>query len=98
MSKAENRFMQNITSLPAQIIPSVHKVVCWVITFLVLVVAAGLYFTPWIQTAHGSGAADSRPHPPERTTALPMSESDGRVARNQGFWNTSAQSGQLPDH
>ena len=59
MSKAENRFMQNITSLPAQIIPSVHKVVCWVITFLVLVVAAGLYFTPWIQTAHGSGAVDS---------------------------------------
>ena len=42
MSKAENRFMQNITSLPAQIIPSVHKVVCWVIAFLVLVVAAGL--------------------------------------------------------
>ena len=59
MSKAENRFMQNITSLPAQIIPSVHKVVCWVIAFLVLVVAAGLYFTPWIQTAHGSGAIDS---------------------------------------
>lgn len=69
MSKVENRFMQNITSLPAQIIPSVHKVVCWMVGFLVVAIAAGLYFTPWIQTAYGSGAVDSR-DPVDRMQAI----------------------------
>ncbi|NVK55463.1 MAG: HlyD family efflux transporter periplasmic adaptor subunit [Alteromonadaceae bacterium] len=59
MSNAEDRFMQNITSLPAQIIPSVHKVVCWSIAFMITLVVAGLWFTPWIQTAFGSGTVDS---------------------------------------
>lgn len=69
MTRAENRFIHNITSLPEQVIPSVHKVICWVIGFLVVAGIATLYLTPWIQTAHGSGEVDSL-DPEDRMQAI----------------------------
>jgi hypothetical protein len=69
MNKTESRFMKKIVSLPAQYIPNVHKVVCMLIGFLVTVVAATLWFTPWVQTAYGTGNVDSL-NPLDRMQAI----------------------------
>ena len=59
MNSAEKRFLYNVTSLSTLVIPKLHRVVCGLIVFMVLAAGLILYFTPWIQTAYGTGAVDS---------------------------------------
>lgn len=59
MNNAERRFLDNMKSLPALRVPKLHKVVCGILVFLIIVSGFTLYFTPWIQTAYGTGMVDS---------------------------------------
>ena len=58
MNSAE-RFLQNIVSVSEQSMPRAHKVVTGLIIGALLIAAAVLWFTPWIQTAFGQGSVDS---------------------------------------
>ncbi|MFT2089920.1 HlyD family secretion protein [Paraglaciecola sp. 2405UD69-4] len=69
MNSAEKRFLYNVTSLSKLAIPKLHKVVCGLIVFLVLAAGLILYFTPWMQTAYGTGVVDSL-DPLDRTQAI----------------------------
>ena len=69
MNHAERRFLDNITSLPSLKVPKLHRVITGVIIFLVLAAGLTLYFTPWIQTAYGTGMVDSL-DPKDRTQPI----------------------------
>ncbi len=69
MNHAERRFLDNITSLPSLKVPKLHRVITGVIIFLVLAAGLILYFTPWIQTAYGTGMVDSL-DPKDRTQPI----------------------------
>ena len=69
MNSAEKRFLYNVTSLSTLVIPKLHRVVCGLIVFMVLAAGLILYFTPWIQTAYGTGAVDSL-DPKDRIQAI----------------------------
>lgn len=59
MNNTESRFLDSMKSLPAMRVPKPHKVVCGIIGFLIIASCLILYFTPWIQTAYGTGMVDS---------------------------------------
>ncbi|NDV91675.1 HlyD family efflux transporter periplasmic adaptor subunit [Alteromonas sp. 345S023] len=69
MNSAEKRFLYNVSSLTRVTIPKLHRVICGLIVFLVITAAAVLYFTPWMQTAYGTGAVDTL-DPKNRTQAI----------------------------
>lgn len=69
MNNAERRFLDNIETLPSLSVPKLHRVVSGIIIFLVLSAGLVLYFTPWIQTAYGTGMVDSL-DPKDRTQPI----------------------------
>lgn len=69
MNNAERRFLDNIDTLPALKVPKFHRVVGGLILFLVIASGLILYFTPWIQTAYGTGMVDSL-DPKDRTQPI----------------------------
>lgn len=69
MNNAERRFLDNIETLPSLRVPKLHRVVSGIIIFLVLSAGLVLYFTPWIQTAYGTGMVDSL-DPKDRTQPI----------------------------
>ena len=69
MNNAERRFLDNITSLPSLNVPKLHRAITGIIIFLVLAAGLILYFTPWIQTAYGTGMVDSL-DPKDRTQPI----------------------------
>ncbi|GGW82176.1 efflux RND transporter periplasmic adaptor subunit [Alteromonas halophila] len=64
-----SRYLGNITTLDRLRIPKLHRVVCSIIAILLVATAAVLWFTPWTQTAFGTGTVDSL-NPFERTQAI----------------------------
>ncbi|BFT31573.1 HlyD family efflux transporter periplasmic adaptor subunit [Alteromonas sp. D210916BOD_24] len=69
MKNAERRFLDNIDSLTTLSVPKLHRVLSGIILFLVIAAAVILYFTPWVQTAYGTGMVDSL-DPKDRTQPI----------------------------
>ncbi|GEA09552.1 RND transporter [Alteromonas sp. KUL42] len=69
MNNAERRFLDNIDTLPALKVPKFHRVITGIIIFLVVAACLVLYYTPWIQTAYGTGMVDSL-DPKDRTQPI----------------------------
>ena len=59
MSLAREDFMSSMTTLNRLKVPKVYKTIMWLIVVFVLGGAALLIFTPWIQTAYGTGSVNS---------------------------------------
>lgn len=77
MNRLESRYLSHITALSSQRILALHWIICWVISFLIAVAVATLWFTPWIQTAYGTGNVDSL-DPIDRMQAI-SALADGQV-------------------
>lgn len=69
MNNAERRFLDNIDTLSLLGVPKLHRVISGIILFLVIAAGLILYFTPWIQTAYGTGMVDSL-DPKDRTQPI----------------------------
>lgn len=69
MSNIEQRYLKSMTTLSRLEIPRLHRVVCSIIGILLIAGSAVLWFTPWTQTAFGTGMVDSL-NPFERTQAI----------------------------
>jgi multidrug efflux pump subunit AcrA (membrane-fusion protein) len=69
MNSAEKRFLDNVSSLSSLHIPKLHKVVCGLVLAMVVCASLILWFTPWMQTAYGTGMVDSL-DPVDRTQAI----------------------------
>lgn len=59
MSLAKEDFMRSMETLAQLRVPSTHKTIIWLIFSIVFVSILVLTFTPWIQTAYGSGTVNS---------------------------------------
>ncbi len=55
MSNDQHLFMNKMSTLQAQQVPTWYKKVAWSLFLIVFVAAAILYFAPWQQTAYGTG-------------------------------------------
>ena len=69
MNSAEKRFLDNVSSLSSLHVPKLHKVVCGLVLAMVVCASLILWFTPWMQTAYGTGMVDSL-DPVDRTQAI----------------------------
>ncbi|MEW9799408.1 efflux RND transporter periplasmic adaptor subunit [Alteromonas sp. CYL-A6] len=69
MTNTERRYLAHVRTLTAIRIPKLHRVICGIIGLFIVSVALILWFTPWVQTAYGTGSVDSL-DPSERTQAI----------------------------
>ncbi|WP_018983348.1 efflux RND transporter periplasmic adaptor subunit [Salinimonas chungwhensis] len=69
MHHNEARYLDKISALRNDYLPSAYKILAGVVVVLVILVAALLWFTPWVQTAYGTGQVDSL-DPAQRTQAI----------------------------
>lgn len=69
MHHNETRYLEKISALRNDYLPSAYRILCGVVIVLIVVSMSILWFTPWIQTAYGTGHVDSL-DPSERTQAI----------------------------
>jgi len=59
MSNAHNDFMGEMKTLQRLKVPKTHKTIIWLVVTLVVAAVLLLTFTPWVQTAYGTGSVNS---------------------------------------
>jgi multidrug efflux pump subunit AcrA (membrane-fusion protein) len=59
MSNAHNDFMGEMKTLQRLEVPKTHKTIIWLVVTLVIAAVLLLTFTPWVQTAYGTGTVNS---------------------------------------
>lgn len=65
----EQRFLDNITTLGEMKIPKVYRIASGLLLLFIVLSVVVLYFTPWVQTAQGSGEVNTL-DPRDRTQAI----------------------------
>lgn len=69
MRDNQQRYLEKITALRTVGMPRAYRILMVVVLVLVTLSAALLWFTPWVQTAYGTGQVDSL-DPAERTQPI----------------------------
>jgi RND family efflux transporter MFP subunit len=68
-SSVQNRYQSHIKAMERVKVPRAERVLAFLLIFLILLAAAVLWYTPWIQTAQGDGVVNAL-RPEQRTQAI----------------------------
>ncbi len=69
MNAAELRFMKQMKTLKRLSIPNGYRTFAWLLMVVTVIIAAALWYTPWVQTAQGTGEVSTL-DPRDRTQAI----------------------------
>jgi multidrug efflux pump subunit AcrA (membrane-fusion protein) len=75
----QDRYMSQMETLASITVPRANRVIAWILLFAIVVGLAILWFTPWVQTATGSGVVSAL-QPEQRTQAI-SALVPGQIAR-----------------
>jgi RND family efflux transporter MFP subunit len=69
MNKVQQRYLSHMTTLDKIQVPRVALLMTWLLLVTIVVGLLVLWFTPWVQTAHGNGVVDAT-RPEQRIQAI----------------------------